>query len=366
MSATRLILLEDRDPPSADWLTFDAQGQVLARGRLTEGRPSQGAIRTVVVVQGTEVTVRWLTLAARSDAQDRAAAGWMLKDALAGSTDQSLIALGETDGDQRLVAVLAPEALARWLDHCRRLGVTPDVITPASLAILPPVDPGQALAVPIGDETVVRARRLAVAVEAELASVMGGDLALHEETRPEVIERLLIQAASAPPINLLPRAAAGYTGGWREWRLVAVLAGLLLLSPLMFLAADAWRHDRAAARTERETEALARRAWPDMAPGADPVAEAERRMAGDAALGGFSRVASALFAAIEQVEGAELDALFLDPDGTIRATLSHGDYGDPDRIGALLSEQRLTVTEASTLEEENGRIVSDLVIGATV
>ena len=235
---------------------------------------------------------------------------------------------------------------------------------PASLAILPSSDREQALALPVGDETVVRGRRLAVAVEAELAAVMARDLSLHREDRPEIVERLLLQAAAAPSINLLPRTAARASGGWREWRLTAALGAMLLVSPLLFLAADAWRHDRAASRMERESQALARRAWPDMAPGADPAAEAARRLAGDASRGGFSRVASALFAAVEQVEGAELDALFLDPDGTTRATLSHGDYGDPDRIGALLADQNLSVAEASTLEEADGRIVSDLVIGA--
>lgn len=364
MNLTRLILLDPRDPPSGRWLTFDGHGHVLAGGRLPdEPAQTREGMRTVVIVPGAEVTVRWLSIPARSDAQARAAAGWLLRDTLAGAPERTLIALGETEGEERVTAVLAPEILQRWLEHCGRLGVMPDVIIPASLAILPPVNPDQVLAAPVGEETVVRGRRLAVSVDANLAAVMAGDLALHEEMRPEVIERLLIQAAAAPSINLLPRAAAGQEAGWKAWRPAVILACLLLLSPLTLLAADAWRHDRAAARLEREAEALALGAWPDMAPGANPADEARRRLAGEATRGGFSRVASTLFAAVEQVEGAELDALFVDPDGTIRATLSHAGYGDPDRIGALLAGERLTITETSTLDGDDGRIVSDLVIG---
>ena len=50
-------------------------------------------------------------------------------------------------------------------------------------------------------------------------------------------------------------------------------------------------------------------------------------------------------------------------DGQVRATVSYGAYGDLEALDAALAASGLSMTDESTLEED-GRMVSDVIIGA--
>ena len=71
---------------------------------------------------------------------------------------------------------------------------------------------------------------------------------------------------------------------------------------------------------------------------------------------------AALFAAVEGVEGAELDLLIVDPVAGMKASITHVDYGDTRRIAQTMRANGLEITETGTLDDQ-GRIVSDITIG---
>jgi general secretion pathway protein L len=70
-----------------------------------------------------------------------------------------------------------------------------------------------------------------------------------------------------------------------------------------------------------------------------------------------------LFAAVEQVEGAELDIFVSDPEGGVRATVSYPAYQDLDALKSAVAAAGLRLNDTSTLDDA-GRVVSDVTIGA--
>lgn len=359
MTRARLVLM----PPAADgscpYLVTDGVGNVIERGQLSTDHPTpMTPMRTVLVVPGSEVLIRWLDLPTRRPAQARAAAAWMLRDVLATPTEHLQVVLGSDAGDgaPRLAAAVSLGRLQTWLDRLQLFGLRPDAVIPDCLTLPEPAD-DVTLSVRFGELLALRGRQLALTCDPELAPMLAGERPIEPVDDPDQIERMLIVAALNPPIDLLG-AASARSDGWRPWRRTVGLAAALLVSPLMVIAAEAARHDLGARALERRSAAAVLGAWPDMAEGADPVAEARRR---GAAVGGFTGATGALFVALEQVEGAELDALTRGRDGVLRAVINHPDFADMEALQAALSGSGLTVREDSTLEED-GRIISDVVI----
>lgn len=146
------------------------------------------------------------------------------------------------------------------------------------------------------------------------------------------------------------------------WRRAAGLAAVLAVSPLLLTAAAAARDDMTARRLRSEAVAAIAAVAPDLTREPDPVAALRRRVAAAPPPGGVTAAAAALFAAVEGVEGVELDALAAGPDDGMKATLSHPAYSDMQEVGRRMAEAGLAVTEDSTLDD-GGRVVSDISIG---
>ena len=119
MKPTRLILIPGLASEPAPYLVIDGGG-VRERGLLeldAVERPEP--MRTVAVAPGADVAVRWLDLPAGGAAQQRAAALWMLKDALAAPADRLCRSAGP--GSRRgAAAVWSPWSACR----CFRPGAT--------------------------------------------------------------------------------------------------------------------------------------------------------------------------------------------------------------------------------------------------
>jgi general secretion pathway protein L len=77
--------------------------------------------------------------------------------------------------------------------------------------------------------------------------------------------------------------------------------------------------------------------------------------------GGVVGATAALFAALEGVEGAELDLLIVDPAAGMKASVSHPDYRDTQSIARAMRANGLDVTETAAIDD-GGRIVSDITI----
>lgn len=360
MSRTRILLLADGGRASP-WLTVDAGGHVLQRGQLTPGERLDGeAMPTVLVVPGTDVLVRWLDLPGRGEAQIAAAAAWALRDDLAVEPERVALALGAPSAGPRLIAAAARPLVEAWTSWAEEVGGPVTAVVPDSLVPPEPADAGTLSAVGFGPRTALRGQGLAFSGETELVEMLADGRLIAPLTEPEAVERAVIAAALNPPVNLIGRRKAAPAAPGR-WRRAAVLAGAFVLSPLIVVLAQAGHAENEAQALNARSRAAVLEVFPDLGSDADPAAELGRRLAGAPPPGGTAGVAARLFAALERVDGAELDSLTLD-DAGLRATVTYANASDLEALKQAAAAQGLSFTDQSTVED-NGRIVSDMVVG---
>lgn len=366
MSRTRLVLIPADGSDPAPFLMLDADGRVLERGHLSPEAPAlPGArVRTVVVVPGADVLIRWLALPAGRPVQLRAAALWALRDDLAVDPGGMRVALGPVEADgSRLVAAVDDARLGEWTDRLASLGVEGATLVPDCLVPDAPEEADRLRSLVFGPAVAVRGQVLAVSVQPDLVPVIAAGRTVEPIDSEAAVEARLIATALNPPVDLgggQTRPASGE--GWKAWRLAGALALALLVSPLVLTAAAAIRDDMAASRLRDDAEARARTLFPDMATDADPLAEAERRLALTPPPGGVAVVAAVLFQALEGVPGAELDSLTADPVSGVRATVSYTAFQDLEAIRSGVEALGLRMVEEATLEEGD-RIASDIIVG---
>jgi general secretion pathway protein L len=362
MKPVRLVLLPAMASEPAPFLVIGQGGFVLERGALSLEGERPEPMRTIAIVPGADVVVRWLDLPAGGATQQKAAALWMLREALAASPERLTVALGPAvpAGQPRMVAVVSATLLDAWSDYLGGLGVYADVLLPDMLALEPPVQDDALSAIAFGSAVALRGQRFAATVQSDLVDLVAAGHTIIPVDDPVQVERVLVGSALSPALNLRPeRREAGSARGWRR---AAVLAAALVISPLVLILAQAARDDLAARRIGQETTAAIARVSPELAGAPDPVAALRQQVRVAPLPGGVAATAAALFAAVEGVEGAELDILVSDPGEGMKATLSHPDYKDVEVMQTALAPSGLTVEETG-VSEEGGRIVSDITIG---
>ena len=365
MKPTRLILIPPLGSEPAPCLVIE-DGRVRERG-LLELHPVERPepMRTVAVAPGADVTIRWLDLPAGGLAQQRAVALWMLKDSLAVPADRLAVALGPVPaaGQPRLVALVGLSLRQAWIDYLDALGVRADAIVPDVLTVPEPEDDDQLNAVAFGSAMALRGRRFAASVQSDLVDLVAGPRRVVAIRDAAAVERSLVEAAMALPINLLSDQDRTRGIARRSWVRASAMAGLLVVSPLVLIAAAAARDDAAARNDAERARAGIARVAPDLAADPDPVEALRRRLRAAPPPGGVIGAAAALFAAVEGVEGAELDLLIVDPAAGMKASVTHVDYQDMQVIARAMRANGLQVTETGTLDDR-GRIVSDITIGS--
>lgn len=363
MSQTRILIIPPAASMPANFLTFDANGRVLHRGALLlEEAATTPDVRTVAVAPGADVLVRWLDLPVGGAAQVRAAARWALKDDLAGDPDRTVVALGPATGEgPRLVAAVGAGLLEAWVDYLAGLGIAPAAIVPDCLVLPDPEGEGLNAAA-FGADVALRGTRFAATVQPDLVEPVAAGRPVTGIEDRETLERLLAVAAAAPAIDLLSGVERRRETARGGWRLAAALAAALVVSPLILTVAAGARDQIAADRAETRTLTLIAEVMPEAAQAADPVEEARRRLAVAPPPGGVTAATAALFAAVEQVEGAELDSLSADPAKGVRATVSYPAFSDLETLRTAMAAAGLSMSDASTVED-GGRVVSEVVIG---
>ena len=365
MTQTRIVLIPPTAAMPAPFLIVDPRGRILQRGSLSlESVEPRLDLRTVAIAPGADVLVRWLHLPVGGAAQLRAAARWALKEHLAADPERLTIALGApaVDGGPRMVATVAAPLLEAWIDYLRALGVEPAAIVPDCL--VPPAPEAEAAlnAIRFGGDVALRGQAFAASVQSDLmeAVTVGRPVSLISDQ--EAVEEQLALAALYPPVDLLSAMARPRPASRGGWRLAAGLAAAVLVSPLILTLTEAARDSVAAERANRQARALIAETLPEAAQADDPIAEVRRRLAVAPPPGGFAAGSAALFAAVEQVEGAELDGLSADPEQGLRATLSYPAFQDLDAIRAAVEASGLSLSDTSTVED-GGRVVSEVIVG---
>lgn len=359
MSPTRLVLLAHAAGAPSLSLVID-DGRVVER-RALEPDPLDPPepMRTVLIVPGAEALARWLDIPAKTEAQAGPAAAYMLEDQLATPRERLHLTLGPLESDGlRLVVVVDRAVMEGWTDRALALGVFPDVVLPDHLT-LPVEEDGTALAVRFGDTLAIRGERLALSGEPDLVPLLLGERPHREIEDSAAIEALLVAAALDPPLNLLQPTASvtPLPSAWSQLRAVAVLLGLLALTPLALSGVNTIRYNRAARAVDAQAEARAREALPRAVPVVDADAQLRARIARLSATDGFANFAAGLFTALEKAPGMELDALTYGPGQPLRATVRYRQPGDFDAFRAA-AQQAGFVVESGGASNVGDRIVS--------
>jgi general secretion pathway protein L len=267
-----LRVAREADGPFS-WVVVDAAGQMLAAPSQAGGAPLQAAAagrRIALLLPGADVALLTVVLPAGSDAKLLPLVPFALEDQVSQDIELLHFALGPRDiaTGSTVVAVVERALLDRWLALAHALGLAPQAAFADSELV--PAFPGQITAVLVDDQLVLRsdAARTAVLPAADpllalemflgsAADLAAVQLAVYAspaewERHARQVEALrdrvaslkvqlsaggmLALAARALPqstaINLLqgayrPKSAA--TNQWQKWRLVAMLAGALLL-----------------------------------------------------------------------------------------------------------------------------------------
>lgn len=362
MNAIRIVLIPPHAEGAAAWFTAGPDGHVLSRGEASPEAPLEAPrLRVVAVAPAGQTLVRRVTLAAGA-APGRAAVLAALKDDLATPPERLRVAVGAAEADGSAWAAVAGDSwLSAWIDWLDAAGMRPDSLMPDGLVLPEPETADMLHVAPLGAAVILRGRDMAASVDAELVETLaaGRRLVPLDEA---AVQRALASAALNPPLDLMTALKPEAAGGWRAWRLAAVLAAGLLASPVLLDAASAARDTAAAAGLSGQARTEAGRVFPDLSGRDDAQAAAVRRLK-TTPPGGAAAAAAVLFAAVEAVEGAEVEAFSAAPDAGVRATVRYPAWSDLETMRAVAAGQGLALDDVSTLEE-NGRVVSDLVLEA--
>ncbi|KGT53311.1 type II secretion system protein GspL [Xanthomonas phaseoli pv. phaseoli] len=352
MTTTLLLLPTDAGAQSIA-VGVDAQGQVQSVRRATT--PPEPSARTLLVVPGVDVHLRWLRLPGRSMAQSRAAARLHLAEHLAVDAQalHVVIAAGAEADGTRLVAAVDSVVMQHWLARATQLGCVPDAVVPDCLLL----EPGAAATVAVmhwDGRWLIRGAQLACSLEPEAARLLLGDGVPAVLTVPDPTQSIACFARNAAhvPINLLQHPFANKAAAEQKCapRRLAVLAALVLLSPALLLLAQTLRYEIGA--RVLQTRAATQLGVRDAA--AVPAALQARRQAGTAT----NRLAvqlSTLFAAVDALPAAELDQLDYNAAQPLRATLLHTDDASLQQLSARLADAGWQLDPGSS-QVEDGRM----------
>lgn len=357
-----LIIFVGRDGGFDGWLHL-ADGAVAARGAALEGLPvlDKGG-RSVAVVPGEEVAIHWLELPGNlAPAQATAAARLIAADVSAQPIGEMHVAVGpqEEGGDLRCIALAPVLAMTEWLARLQAHGVDPDMVVAEPLLLQIP-DEGL-VRYPKGDAALYRGSAEAFVLEPHLAEIaLAGSAVADVET--DAFEAGLAGALDTMPVNLRQGLFAKrrrWTIDWRRIRRLVQLAIAILIATIAVQVASILRYTYAADALEAEIQQVAVRAIPG---GGDDIADLDRRLAQLRGGGvGYSALVTALFGAVQATANAELTALSVEPDGSLRATVQ---ADTPATLAALTTrlETGGFSVDAGTPRISGGRQLTELTV----
>lgn len=258
MSESLVIRLGTNAQQPVEWLVWSAkEEEIIASGTLAsahalgELRERAGGRPVVILVPGSDLIFRRVSLPGKYSRQAAAALPYLLEEQIASDVDElHLVVLGHEGHDVDLMAV-DKEKMQTWLGWLEAAGLKSQQLLPDVLALPQAADGWSALQ--LGKEWLLRQGpcqgivadepllAMLLAVEAEPVTIHSHTpvppipTANWQAADPELPMLLLAKGALNCQANLLQgpyRPQTEYSRYWLQWRKVAVVAGLLLLVAL--------------------------------------------------------------------------------------------------------------------------------------
>jgi general secretion pathway protein L len=268
-----LLLRFSRSAATPSWLVADAAGRPLSAcesGTLQQAAAATAGRRVAIVLSATDVLLASVELPVKGGTRASQVVPYALEEQLVGDIEEQHFALGTRDATsgRTNVAVIARSELDELLQTLRAAGIEPDtVVSEAALvpvgaqqvtlmldadtaciagpevnppAVLPAVDIATALEMSVGTDALPATTIVCVATpldwqkhSVQVEALRSRCAALKVQLASSgLLPWLALQIGSPAAINLLQGAYAvrkGWSGEWRQWRVAAVLAAVLLV-----------------------------------------------------------------------------------------------------------------------------------------
>jgi general secretion pathway protein L len=327
------------------WMLADEHGQPLSAprvGTLAQAAGDADGRRIAAIVPSSDVLMTEVELPHKSGVRPQQIAPFALEEQLAADIETLHFAVGGRDDQtgRTAVAVVTRTLMDHWIAALSAEGLVPTVV--CGEAALLPDNPGHTVVMIDGDTLSVRrtgqtplampANDMGAALEASLGATLAEDNLIiyatpqdwhrHASEADALRERcasVKVQLLNAGPLPLLaPQLAAGhyinllagdfapkssFGGGWRRWRLVAVLAVALFAVHIGGLSLELLQQQRSERALDEAIGNVARRAMPGD-PGTGAVrSRIEHRLLAAQGQAGGSGLLSALAALAQAVNG---------------------------------------------------------------
>ncbi len=380
MAEWLILQLPRNGESSCSWMSVDAGGNALGApvsGPLADAVAEASSRRVALVVDSSDVLLTDVELPPKSGVKPQQLVAFALEEQLAADIDTLHFAVGGRDDltGRTAVAVVTRALMSQWLADLAAHGIS--VAAVCAQASLLPENPGHTVVMLDGDTLAVRrVGRAAMALPADdigaaLEAALGAELAADnllfyasprdwhqrssevEALRKQVLS-LKVQLLNAGPLPLLaPQIPAGSyinllsgefapqvsgNGGWRRWRLAAILAAALVAVHVGGLSLELLQQHRSERALDAEIGAIGRNALPgDNGQGAVRSRIEQRLLAaqGDAGGSGFMPALAALAQALGNAHGATLQALSY-RDGGLDLKLKASDAESLERVDQAL------------------------------
>lgn len=403
MSARLVIRLEAGGGPALDWLLVDdASGESRFGAGVIDDLPVEAfgerPRRVDLILPGVEIFCRRVELPARTEAQARAALGFLLEDDLADPPETMHFALGRTGDDgRRSVFALSKDRFNDRLTALKEAGLAPDRAAPDYLLL--GAEAGEAVILEdAGRMTVALGPDAGFAAETELGRLVLGEMletagidrvrlyadapeqaaplagwgGRRVETRPvpdrAAVLRWMADGPDRAAVNLCQGEFARRRGlpakSRKTMTAAAALAVLLVLAGAAQLFIEATRYGRLADRAEARIEKVFRAALPEAGRIVNPAAQLEnaRTQLGGGQGGRFLDLAQTLAAGIAATEGVRLASLrYAGEESGLRAELVYRNFEDLDSIKAALAARGARLEETAA-HQENGQVVGSILL----
>lgn len=350
---------------------------------------ARAARQVVAVLRGEDAALRVMSAPPRSNAQFRAAAGFLLEDELAENIANMHFTVTRTaSGTGRVIAIKRP-VLESWRGALLAAGISPDIMS-VDFATLPS-RPGRAVIVDRPDRLIAAAGEQGFAMEKPMADEVVASV-LSDEGIEEIIiygeraidmdgrENLLIErrgtitdetmfgfVAKAVEEKTAPNFLQGqyrkkrdWKGAAGPWRRAAVLAAACAAAFVFSSVADSVRSVRLADRLDEETLALHRAAFPD-AVDADPRAHARGVLAAGGGAPVFLPITTHIADTLSEVEGVQLDRLRYNAErGEYSVNLRFADIAQLDAFKRALEARGVIAAEAGGVRRSGGFYLGEM------